>query len=147
MKQSGYGIVTDNLEWTFNMYDVLLGLLKRDKSPLLENFADYRRGIEDNDVDETDAFADFCEEYENETFCWNGVEAVIVDHINLHRFRGETVFRYEDCCIYVEPYIMDDRKETWRYPTISEINSIFQDYMNPLLAVPQYVKWHTISTD
>ena len=135
MNYAGYGIAFKNILWDRHVYEKLLDLLKRKKSPLLKTFASYCHKIDF--INESDAFYDFCNDYQSHnTNERDNFKGVIVDAINLQEFHGTPVFRYEDFSIFVRPYFIEDTEDPVMYPTISKINEIFKEYIDPLLVSP-----------
>lgn len=90
-----------------------------------------------------DDFKFFLDGYENDTYCWSGFEAALVDTINECEFCGNAVFRFEDLCIYVEPYIPENREDV--RVTQEEIRKILAKYLDPLLEDPLSIGWHLIT--
>ena len=106
----------------------------------------YRTYCEDGKLDPADdeSKEEFVDSYENETFCSTGLEQLIADYINDHVFSHETVFRYEDCVLGVEPTIPDDEEDKKRLPTKKQIQEVLAEYLNPLLEEPLHIGWYGI---
>ena len=85
------------------------------------------------------------EDYENETFLWNGLVGMVCDTINYVMFGGRNVFYVADMCLYVPAYVPEDREEAGRLPTREDIRRILCDYINGISEEPITVEWLAVS--
>lgn len=106
----------------------------------------YRTYCEDEELDPAndESKEKFVDNYENETFCSTGLEQLIADYINVNKFGYETVFRYEDYVLGVEPTIPDDEEDKKRLPTKKQIQEVLAECLNPLLEEPLHIGWYDI---
>lgn len=138
----GYGIVTDSLKWANNAYETLFSWALKDKDLKEEIEAYYQENRDDYSSAEA-CFYDFVEDwYENETFLWGGIEGLVTDMINTFEYDGDTVFYYEDCCIYVPAYIPLTKNS--RVITQEDISRVLDKYLSPLVDGIISADWQNI---
>ncbi len=151
MSTIGYGVCTENAQWNKNAAATFFNKYAVRSKRILSKYFNYRsEQIEENRKEEGDVLREsdlmgaFCSEYENGTYCWTGLEAIIVDTINDIDFAGKTVFRFEDHCIYVAPEIPANEYERQKMLTQEEIGQILSKYLDELLPKPLNIAFYTI---
>ena len=143
MTDQGYGMAYDTAKWNKNAITEFFNEFLNESVLLKEKYEDY---CDDNKLDPDAGFDEnFADDYENETYLWDGFEGLITDVINDIEFNNETVFRDEDCCIYVPAYIPLDEKDKAKRPTRKDIERILKTYVGPFLQKPQKIEWLEIN--
>lgn len=114
----------------------------------LDNFiANTCEEITDNERDDIkNIIGTFIDDYESETGLYDGWEGLMVDIINEREFNNQVIFNYDNCTVFVEPYIPVDSEEKALLPTQTDIQKIVSKYFGQLTNEPITVKWLTIST-
>lgn len=101
-------------------------------SSILKQFKEYC-AENSEDLNEVEATLCFADEYESDIHYIRGIEALLVDCINLSECDGNDTFLYEDYCIYVGARIPVDEKHKASLLTTQDIQRILAKYLNPLL--------------
>ena len=144
MLESYYGVNTDSkIRWKENASIIFMDefYLKDDN-----NKKTYVTYCEDNDLDpeDTESKEEFVENYENETYCWHGLEGLIADHINDCECNHNVVFRHDYYILGVMPRIPENNKERDTMLTQENIKILLTKYLNPLLEEPVIIDWYDI---
>ena len=140
MTNIGYGVDTTKVTWKKEAYKLLTE--EAIKLPIFHDEFYQRRIHACNYEDQVDLFVEY---HQNDSYCWDGFEGLLVDFINLKEYHGEPVFRYEHFCIYVQAYIPVDEKERDESPTQVDIQRILSKYLSELMEEPATVEWLVIS--
>lgn len=95
----------------------------------------YMTYCEDSDLDpsQNESKEAFVDSYENEVYCWDGLEGLITDYINDYECNHEVRFRNEDYCIAVPATVPKNAEERNRMLTQEDIIRILQKYFSALL--------------
>jgi len=134
--KTGYGISTDSLSWNQDHTRTLLRRISLGSTPKsYKKFTDWHSENAEEDETEEDAFDRFLCEYENDTYYWSEFEGFLADVLTE---TSKTQFRYEDCCIYVEPTLPYSRDDS----VISqvEIAATLKFWLEPLVDDPSDIK-------
>ncbi len=135
-----YGITIESIQWKDDSGKILMDLYLKDT----ENKETYHEYCEDNNLkpDDESSMEEFIEDYENETYCWCGREAILTDIINCTEFNGEDVFRTEDNAIFVPAYIPADKNSA--IITREDIKDVLGKYISLIAEKPVEITWLTI---
>ena len=99
---------------------------------ILEQFKEYCAENSKN-LEEMEAALCFSDEYENDVHYIRGIEALLVDCINIAECDGNDTFLYDDYCIYVGARIPADEQHRASLLTMQDIQKILAKYLNPIL--------------
>ena len=148
MTDFGYGadLSSSKVVWKPGYQRILLEKAIR-QEPLKQQWEDYceencpelcNKLIDGSAVDDAaeEFIADFVDQYEDDSCCWDGAEGLLTELINLERFNGEDIFVFDDCCLFVPARIPVDDADRLKRPTIPEIETILTEYLTPRLEVP-----------
>ena len=136
----GYGCRTDIIKWKSDAYKTLLEMVKKDIY-IKKEFEDYFKENKSKFENEVDCFEYWSENvFEGDTNLVSGIEGIVVELIN-NQYH-ETVFTYEDCCIFVQATIPIDEDDY--VPTQKEIREVLAKYLNPLIEEPVTVGWYDV---
>ena len=142
MTELGYGMRYDNASWKKTANKDFFHSRAKKVQWIADMYRDY---CEAYALSPEGGFEDeFVDDYENDTFLWNGLTGMVTDVINDAEFGGITVFRDGDHCIYVAAGIPVDDEMKLRMPTQKDIRRILCEYVNPLLEEPAMVMWHEV---
>jgi len=145
MSEYGYGIRTDNLQWTENLYDELREMVEATNYVEDEFQAFYAcLKAEHPKRKEKKVFREFVEEYESDICPERGLGAVLTAIINEKYFDNEKIFFFDDQCIYVPAYIPYDKEEKKRMPTQKKIKKVLSETMMSLTEEPVATDWFEI---
>lgn len=146
MQYEGFGVALDS-EVKFKPNASVIFM---DKFYLQDDYGKdvYRVYCEDGDLDPEDDASkeEFVDSYENETYCWYGLEGLLTDYINDHDCDHTVRFRNEDYCIVVMATIPEDEQDKASMLTQDQIIKILQKYLCVLLDEnsPCNIQWLTI---
>ncbi len=147
MSYDGYGINLDSSA----RFKKNAAVLFMDKWYLATEYGQdaYKTYCEDSDLTPNDDESKeaFVESYENDTYCWSGLEGLLVDYINDYECDHEVVFRFEDYCIVVMAGIPENEEQKKRMLTQEDIAKILQKYLPVLLEENSalVIRWYTIN--
>ena len=132
MTYEGFGVALDQAKFKPNANVLFMNKFYLKHQYEKETYLTY---CEDNELDpEQDESKDeFVESYNNDTYCWYGLEGLLTDYINDHECNHSVTFRNEDYCIVVMATIPEDDAAKANMITQEQITKILQKYLSVLL--------------